>query len=492
MMIHDMIHSLIVFEINHGLIKPCDYNYINNQIHSLLDLIPCEDSKTRNITYPSEALDCILDYAYENGIITDNSIQTRDIFDSKIMDIFVSKPSEVVNEFNYRYNSSPKDATDWFYNYSQSSNYIRMDRIKKNIMYEYSSKYGKIGITINLSRPEKDPKRIAEELKIQSTSYPKCLLCVENEGFEGDFKRDARNQHRIIPINIDKQEYFFQYSPYIYYNEHTIILNKHHIPMVVDKSTVSNLLTLVDYFDGYFFGSNSSLPRVGGSILSHDHYQGGKHTFPIENAKVLTSYQHGDCIIETLYWPLTVIRIKGENRKCVETLVNKIFTSFVTYENSELGIIPFSSNEPHNTITPIVRKKNNVYEFDVVLRNNRVDDKYPLGIFHNHEEIWNIKKENIGLIEVMGLAILPGRLLSELKEVKKFYLKEPFAEDIIKKHQNIVDGLFDKKDSEIDRNINDLVGKIFIEGLEHCGVFKQTENGQKALNEFIKGCLFHD
>jgi len=368
----------------------------------------------------------------------------------------------------------------------QALNYIRMDRIAKNEAFVADSKYGKLDITINLSKPEKDPKSIAMQAKAKMTSYPKCVLCVENEGFSGNVQRDSRNQHRLLKFDVNGENYYFQYSPYIYYNEHAIIINETHKPMKIDQRTFENLLSLVDIFDGYFFGSNADLPIVGGSILSHDHYQGGNHVFPIERAEVFYEQQFNDYKIELINWPLSTIRLSSKNKEVVVNQAVHLLEVWKNYSNKELDIVDYTGDVRHHTITPITRKSGDEYIAYLVLRDNHTTDEFPLGVFHPHEEVWHIKKENIGLIEVMGLGILPGRLVVELDDVKSYVLNKqeklnyPAHQAWADELKNCYDG------SDIDRFIEAQVGLKFEKVLSYCGVFKMNKKEQETFISFVR------
>ncbi len=483
------IEDLIAHEINQNVIKKRDYVYVKNQLYHLLNLTVKEiQLKPREIKMPSDALNPLLDLLQANGTV-EKTVVARDLFDSKIMNIFASLPSTIESRFNrLKYPSSAK-ATTWLYRYASSLNYIRHDRIAKNISFEAPSLYGTLQITINLSKPEKDPRSIILQGSQKSTAYPKCVLCAENEGFPGNYSRDSRDQHRLIGVNLNKETWFFQYSPYSYYNEHAIVLSKDHRPMVINDKTFKNLLDLTDTFDDYFFGSNADLPIVGGSILSHDHYQGGKHVFPIQNAKISKTWHLDDMTIESLIWPLSTIRLISKDKNTLVKQATRLLSYWIGYQNEALDIMAYTDNTRHNTITPIARKHQDTYELDLILRNNRTTDAYPLGIFHPHEDRWHIKKENIGLIEAAGLAVLPARLLKELADLKQYILNgTPLSEDGLK-HKAWLDTVLKKHKAitatTIDDILNHEVGNVFEAVLKDCGVFKKDE----LLNQFIEGML---
>lgn len=486
--IENLIHLMWMKEV----IEKRDHHYVRNQLYHMLNLEIDELVPAPKIIYhPSEALEIILDALEKKGRL-DGSKVARDLFDAKIMNIFAKKPSDVEKTFDELYQTHPTHATKWYYQYAQSLNYIRMDRVLKNISFHTDTTFGKLDITINLSKPEKDPKSIILAGQVASTSYPKCLLCVENEGFSGNFQRDSRDQHRMISTKLQGEVYYFQYSPYIYYNEHAIVLSEVHRPMIINRKTFENLLLLCDQFEGYFFGSNADLPIVGGSILSHDHYQGGKHEFPIERAEILKEWEKDDLSYACLKWPLSTIRIKGQHIKSLVQAASDTLHAWKHYENERLNIFSHTGDTPHQTITPVARKKDGLYELDLILRNNYINEDYPLGLFHPHEDKWHIKKENIGLIEAMGLAILPARLKHELEDVKDYLLhgRDLFESSLMHQHwADQIKAKFDVKVETIDQLIQDEVGHIFEKVLTDCGVFKQDEEGMNAFIHFIEGEL---
>ena len=425
----------------------------------------------------------------------EDTVTERDLLDTNIMNCLMPRPSEVIAKFKKIYAESPEKATDYYYKLSIASNYIRKDRIDKNMVWKAATEYGDLDITVNLSKPEKDPKEIAKAKSYKSTSYPKCLLCKENEGFYGHINHPARQTHRIIPMNLGTQKYFMQYSPYTYYNEHCIIFNSEHVPMKINRKAFANLLNFVDILPHYFAGSNADLPIVGGSILSHDHYQGGRYTFAMEKASVEKTYSvkgYEDINVGRVKWPMSVIRINGENKERLVSLAEHILNLWREYSDESVEILCKTNDEPHNTITPIARKRNGKYELDLVLRNNRTSDEYPLGIFHPHNEVHHIKKENIGLIEVMGLAVLPARLKEELKLLEDALINripDISNDEKIAKHSDWYKYLLSKYYAITEDNayiiLQKEVGIKFLEVLNHAGVFKRNDKGMYAFDKFI-------
>lgn len=448
----------------------------------------------------------ILDYCVKEGI-TEDTVTQRDLMDARIMGLVMPPESVVVKEFKNRYLESPQLATEYLYTMSRNANYIQVDRINKNLYWKTQTDYGQIEITVNLSKPEKDPREIASAGKMKSSGYPKCLLCKENLGFAGNLNHPARQNIRIVPMTLNEEQWFLQYSPYLYYNEHCIVLCNEHRAMKMTRDSFKRLFDFVDQFPHYFIGSNADLPIVGGSILSHDHYQGGRHTFAMEKAKSEQFYSSEDfknVNISRVKWPMSVIRISGENKEDVVNAMDHIFEHWKTYSDVENEILAFSDETPHNTVTPIVRKnKDGLFEGDVVLRNNRTDSSHPLGIFHPRDELHHIKKENIGLIEVMGLAVLPKRLVSEMDEIKRFltgektYVKdEALQQDsMLYQHASWIDSLVkkhgvDNPNDNAQQILQDSVGSIFLEVLMDAGVFKRTPEGMEAFNRFMLQCGF--
>lgn len=490
------INRLINFALNKKLITADDVIYSTNMLLGTLNLNEFEVSEIQeNLETPTPILENILDYACENNLI-ENTTTERDLFDTKIMNCVMPRPSEVISKFNELYNSSPEKATKFYYNLSIASNYIRKDRIDKNIIWKAPTEYGDLDITINLSKPEKDPRDIAKAKLVKSSSYPKCLLCKENEGFYGTLNHPARQTHRIIPLDFGQEKkYFLQYSPYTYYNEHCIIFNDKHIPMKINKATFENLLTFTDILPHYFAGSNADLPIVGGSILSHDHYQGGHYTFAMETAPIEKTYSiknYNDVEVGRVKWPMSVVRLTSNNKAQLLDLADHILTSWRNYSDESVDILSHTGDEPHNTITPISRKRNGKYELDLVLRNNRTSDEHPLGIFHPHNEVHHIKKENIGLIEVMGLAVLPARLKEELNILKEKLIdnvSDISNDEMVSKHSDWYKYLLEKYCDISAENAEDIlkkeVGLKFSEVLNHAGVFKRDSQGLSAFDKFI-------
>ncbi|ONI39135.1 galactose-1-phosphate uridylyltransferase [Candidatus Epulonipiscium fishelsonii] len=487
-MCSNLIDNLInICHLNH-LLESIDEIYVRNQILALLNESEFTDPPIGNLSLNLyETLDRLCDIAVEKNIIDDN-LQSRDIFSSNIMNKFLDKPSVINNNFFELYVNSPKSATDWFYDLSKNSNYIKVNRIAKNKSYIVKSPYGNLEITINLSKPEKDPKQIALEKSAPANKYPACLLCVENEGYNGTIKLPDRANHRVIRTMLNNREWAIQYSPYLYYNEHCIVLSAEHVPMKVTKDTFKTLLDFTSFLPHYFVGSNADLPIVGGSILAHEHYQGGNYVFPMKNAEELFKFRletHKSIKGIVLNWPLSTIRLSSLNVYELTDACNLIFEAWKKYNNSECGILSHSDGTPHNTITPICRRKGQFYEMDLVLRNNRTTEEHPLGIFHPHKEVQHIKKENIGLIEVMGLAILPGRLLTELEDIKDYILEK--EDKVASYHKEWADELKHKYKSclDIDKFIIQELGNKFTTVLEHAGVFKLNEKGIDGFKHFI-------
>lgn len=488
------INQLIQFALDKEMITvdECDYS-----INLLLDLLKEDNFEYEEINehFPlvTPILEKILDKAVKKGLIEDN-ITSRDLFDTKIMNCIMPRPHTVIDSFNQKYKISPQLATDYYYRLSIASNYIRKSRTDKNIIWKKYVKYGNIEISINLSKPEKDPQEIAKAKLIKSSGYPKCLLCKENVGFKGDLNRAARQTHRIIPLQLMGDKYYLQYSPYVYYDEHCIVFNEEHKPMVINRRTFENLFSFLDMFPHYMIGSNADLPIVGGSILSHDHYQGGNYEFPIQGAEVLKTLKYDNypnTIIEIVKWPLSTIRLTSESKDELIELSDRVLNCWRNYSEPILDIIAFSDDTPHNTVTPIARMKGNRYQIDLVLRNNRTNDEYPDGIFHPHQESHHIKKENIGLIEVMGLAILPARLKDELKLLSGCLLQKLKIDDHpeLEKHRKWYDQLianFDFTEDNVDDILKEAVTVKFVNVLEDAGVFKMDDQGIDGLTSFVK------
>ena len=498
-MIQDSIRELVNYGVNTGLIEKEDVYYVVNKYLELLKVDEYEgDIATildENMHVDIEkTLADTLDYCATNGVLEENSIGYRDLLDTKIMEVLVPKPSEFIRRFNAEYAKSPVAASDFFYHFSKSTDYIRTYRVKKDMKWKVPSVYGDIDITINLSKPEKDPKAIAAAKTMKSSSYPKCLLCVENEGYAGHLNHPARGNHRIVPVEIAGDQWGFQYSPYVYYNEHCIVFNKKHIPMKIDEKVWGKLFDFVKMFPHYFLGSNADLPIVGGSILSHEHFQGGNYEFamakaPIEKTFVVEGYEDVECGI--VHWPLSVIRLRCTDTSRIESLATRILEKWRGYTDESAFIFAETDGEPHNTITPIARKKGDMFELDLALRNNITTDEHPLGVYHPHKELHHIKKENIGLIEVMGLAVLPSRLKDELHAVADAILAGESLRDNpeLEKHAEWVESFLPQYSDINKENVMDIVqaetGKVFVKVLEDAGVFKCTEEGRQAFDRFI-------
>jgi len=485
------LNKLLDYALNNKLIQPADYYYAANR---LIDLLKLTEFQKLDITTDYDfykVMDNILQYAYEQGIIESDTVLYKDLFDSAIMDCLMPRPSEVNQTFWSLYLNDPKEATDYFYNLSQKSNYIRVDRTSKNISWKTPTEYGELDITINVSKPEKDPRDIAKARNLPKTSYPKCVLCRENEGFSGNLNHPSRHNHRIINLKLNNENWFLQYSPYVYYNEHCIVLSEHHVPMKISTDTFKRLLDFVDLFPHYFIGSNADLPIVGGSILSHDHFQGGRYEFAMMKQgfkETFTVKDYPDVEAGIVNWPMSAIRLLSTNKVSIIKLSERILTLWKEYSDYEVDIYAYTDDTPHNTITPITRKVNNRYEMTLVLRNNRTTPEHPLGLFHPHSEHHHIKKENIGLIEVMGLAVLPGRLKDEIPLIKHALLTgEDFSSDSdMYKHQAWVESLRRKYDEITENNVDWIIkteiGEVFKDILAQCGVFKDT----KSFMRFIK------
>ena len=439
--------------------------------------------------------DILLDmckYAYENGIIEDDTISTMDLFDTKIMGLLTPAPSVVRKNFREIFNTSSKLATDYYYKFSKRTNYIRTDRIAKDEKWVTETEYGPIDITINLSKPEKDPRDIAKAGQAKKSGYPSCLLCMENEGYAGHFSHPARQNHRIIPISLDGEDYFLQYSPYVYYNEHCIIFNKQHTPMKIDKAVFKKILEFVKLFPHYTAGSNADLPIVGGSILSHDHFQGGGYVFAMAKApydRMFTLPGYEELNVGIVKWPMSVIRLQGKDIDRITEAADYILSAWRGYTDEEAFIFSETDGAPHNTITPIARMHEDLYELDLVLRNNITTDECPWGVYHPSADLHHIKKENIGLIEVMGLAVLPARLKKEMAELEEYILnkKDIRSNEILEKHAEWVDKWIDHyeiTEENIHAIVQDEISKVFVKVLECAGVYKRTEEGQRAFDRF--------
>ena len=493
MKIETYIDSLVAYAMNTGLAQPVDHQVLTNRLLDLLhreDYTPSDELLSEDL---EEILSGILDYACQQGLCEDN-ITARDIFDTRIMGALTPMPREVIRCFREKYAVSPQKATDWYYTFSCDTDYIRRYRIAKDLRWTYESEYGDLDITINLSKPEKDPKAIAAAKNAPQSGYPKCQLCKENEGYAGRLNHPARANHRIIPITIAGSEWYLQYSPYVYYNEHCIVFNGQHVPMKIDKAAFDKLLDFVTAFPHYFVGSNADLPIVGGSILSHEHFQGGHYTFAMEKAPVETPvYFAGfeDVQAGLVKWPMSVIRLDGEDPKRLSQLAEKILKAWRSYSDEKCGIVAFSGGEPHNTITPIARRRGSLYELDLVLRCNITTEEHPLGVFHPHADKHHIKKENIGLIEVMGLAVLPSRLKSELTDLAEKIVSgaDLRGDPIQSKHADWVEELKKRyifTEENAMATLMQETGRVFTQVLEDAGVYKRTPEGKDAFLRFVE------
>ena len=481
------INQLMEYGLKNNMISKEDVTYSVNLLLDLLKVDTFERVKTEEASI-YDILDDMLAYAVEKGLIDDNTTE-KDLFDTRIMNCIMPRPKEVVETFNALYEKDPKEATEYFYNLSINSNYIRKSRTDKNIKFTYNYKYGDIQITINLSKPEKDPKEIAKAKLVKSSGYPKCLLCKENVGYAGHMNHPARQTHRIIPMDLNGRSYFLQYSPYVYYNEHCIIFNGEHIPMVINRNSFENLLAFTEKFPHYMAGSNADLPIVGGSILTHDHYQGGRHHFPMEDAATLEERVIRGVKVELLHWPLSTVRLTADTKEAIIDLAEIILNKWIDYSDESCDIISHTDGTRHNTVTPIARRQGDLYQMDVVLRNNRTSDEHPLGIFHPHAEHHHIKKENIGLIEVMGLAVLPARLKTELEIIKKCLI----GQDSFEKHPELANHAewfkylqtLDVTEANVDKTVELEVTKKFVMVLEDAGVYKMNDEGINGFKRFV-------
>lgn len=494
-MIQDDIRQLIAYGKKTGLVPCEDEIYTTNRLLELFELDELEEpSKGQEEDELENILGRMLGYAYEKGILKENGVVYRDLFDTKIMSILMPRPSEVIKTFQTIYEESPRKATDFYYKFSCDSDYIRRYRIKRDMKWVAPTEYGDLDITINLSKPEKDPKAIAAAKSAKQSGYPKCLLCRENEGYAGRINHPARQNHRIIPVTIQGDTWGFQYSPYVYYNEHCIVFNGRHVPMKIDHDTFCKLFDFVKQFPHYFVGSNADLPIVGGSILSHDHFQGGHYEFamakaPVERSFVVKGFE--DVETGIVKWPMSVIRLSSENTERMIALADVILKKWRGYTDEEAFVFAETNGEPHNTITPIARKRGENYELDLVLRNNITTEEHPLGVYHPHAKLHHIKKENIGLIEVMGLAVLPARLKEEMGALKEAMLAgaDIRSDEVLNKHADWVDEFKGKYDRIDALNIDDIlqkeIGLVFMQVLEDAGVYKRTPDGQRAFDRFI-------
>jgi UDPglucose--hexose-1-phosphate uridylyltransferase len=499
MNVYTALEQLVQHAVALEMIQADDRIYARNQIMALLglfdfpDLLVQEQEKGQEIP---DLLDELVQFAVQKGLIED-LLDDKEMLSSKIMNVFMPKPSDVNKVFYEKWAVNPVKATEYFYELSRNSNYIQMKRISKNINYKANTTYGDLDITINLSKPEKDPKEIAREKERQtiSTNYPKCLLCIENEGYVGRIGHPARSNHRMIRLELTNEPWFLQYSPYVYYNEHCIVLSAEHRDMVINRGTFERLIEFVGKFPDYFVGSNADLPIVGGSILTHDHYQGGNYEFAMAKAGEEMNFSldsYPTVQAATIKWPMSVIRLRSNDKNMLVDACEYILENWKKYSDKNAEIIACTGDTRHNTITPIARMRKGQFEVDLVLRNNRTSDEHPLGIFHPHADVHHIKKENIGLIEVMGLAVLPARLKTELTEVENYLLEKTnriasyhiqWADELKVKYRNQLSG------TNVHEIVQKEVGGKFLRVLEDAGVFKRDEKGQKAFKKFILAAL---
>ena len=473
-----------------GLIQEEDKSYAFNRLLEVMELDSAEGEGS--VSAPlCDILEALCDDACRRGVIGDNIVE-RDLFDTKLMGVLTPFPHEVRRKFSELYAQSPESATAWYYQFSQDTNYIRRDRIQKDRKWTYDSKYGTLDVTINLSKPEKDPRAIAAAKLAPQTDYPKCQLCSENEGYAGRMNHPARQNHRLIPVTISGSQWYLQYSPYVYYNEHCIVLNRRHTPMKIDRACFCKLFDFVKQFPHYFVGSNADLPIVGGSILSHDHFQGGNYEFAMAKAPVEEPVEFagfGDVKAGIVRWPMSVIRLSCPDSDRIIQLADKILSAWRVYSDPSVSVYAETEGTPHNTITPIARKRGENFELDLVLRNNLTTEEHPLGLFHPHARLHHIKKENIGLIEVMGLAVLPSRLKTELAGLREAILDRADirGDEALAKHADWVDGLRERY-SFTRENTEDIlfreVGAVFEQVLEDAGVFKRDDRGRAAFLRF--------
>ena len=487
-----LISELVSYGMVNGLIAEDDKVYVINRLLELFEKKEFVWSE-ETVRPVHLILEDMMTRALELGIMEDDTVTTKDLFDTKIMGLITPMPSQIRARFKELYGENPKLATEYYYKLSQDTNYIRRDRIVKDEKWSTDTEYGQIDITINLSKPEKDPRDIAKAATQKKNDYPKCLLCEENEGYAGHLNHPARQNHRIIPVKLAGCDYFFQYSPYVYYNEHCIVFNKEHIPMKIDRDVFVKLLDFVRQFPHYVVGSNADLPIVGGSILSHDHFQGGSYQFAMAKAPYEYMFKikgYEDVTTGIVKWPMSVIRLQSESVERIVELSDYILNTWRNYTDEEVFIFHETNGEPHNTITPIARMNGNLYEMDLVLRNNITTEERPWGVYHPDEKLHHIKKENIGLIEVMGLAILPARLKKEMLLLEEAILtgKDIRAIDEIEKHADWVEewrGNYEITEENINQILKDEIANVFVEVLKCAGVYKRTEEGMRAFKRFV-------
>ena len=491
----EAISKLVSYALHTGLVEPCETTWAVNTVLDALRLDSFAGPEPRDEPVElSPVLEALLDDAHARGVLEEDSVVYRDLFDTELMGRLTPRPAQVIEKFRALCAQSPRAATDWYYQFSQDTNYIRRDRIARDVQWKAETEYGQLDITINLSKPEKDPKAIAAARNLPASAYPRCQLCAENEGYAGRVNHPARQNHRIIPIQINGAEWFLQYSPYVYYNEHCICLNSQHVPMRIDRACFAKLLDFVGQFPHYFVGSNADLPIVGGSILAHDHFQGGRYTFAMEKAPVETPFAFPgfeDVRAGIVKWPMSVVRLTAADPARLVDLAHRILASWRGYTDQAAVIYAETGGEPHNTITPIARRRGADYELDLVLRNNLTTEEFPLGLYHPHPELHHIKKENIGLIEVMGLAVLPARLKEELAAVAGALASgaDLRADPLTEKHAAWAEGFAPGYAITAD-NALDIVyretGLVFARVLEDAGVYKRTPEGQAAFLRFLR------
>ena len=504
-MIQEKIRELVNYGLLTGLVEPEDEVYTTNRLLELFELDDygepfgtcpafCKEERDRAVAALPKILEDMLDYAAKKGILKEDGVVYRDLMDTKIMGCLVGRPSEIIRRFWREYEKSPEAATDYFYRFSQDTDYIRRYRICRDEKWVAPTQYGDLDITINLSKPEKDPRAIAAAKLAKQGGYPKCLLCRENEGYAGRVNHPARQNHRIIPIEINQSRWGFQYSPYVYYNEHCIVFHFEHTPMKIERATFVKLFDFVKQFPHYMLGSNADLPIVGGSILSHDHFQGGRYEFPMAKAGVeKTFFVKGfeDVQAGIVKWPMSVIRLSGKDADRIIDLADVILKAWRGYTDESCFIFARTDGEPHNTITPIARKRGENFELDLVLRNNITTKEHPLGVFHPHANLHHIKKENIGLIEVMGLAVLPARLKGEMAALEEAILQgnDLRSDDTLAKHADWVEGFLPRYPEVNADNIHSIIrkeiGLVFMQVLEDAGVYKRTQQGREGFERFL-------
>lgn len=502
-MLFENIKKLVEYGVQTGLTPESERIYTTNLLLEMFGEDNYEDCPVEDTEIELESvLKELLDESVKRGIIED-SIGYRDLFDTKLMNCLLPRPAQVQETFAKKYEISPKEATEYYYKFSQDSDYIRRYRVKKDMKWKVDSPYGEIDITINLSKPEKDPKAIAAAKLAKQSGYPKCQLCMENVGYAGRTNHPARNNHRIIPVTINDSQWGFQYSPYVYYNEHCIVFNGQHIPMKIDRAAFRKLFDFIKQFPHYFLGSNADLPIVGGSILSHDHFQGGHYTFAMARAAIekhFTLKGFEDVEAGIVFWPMSVLRLRAKDADRLIELGDRVLQAWRAYTDEDAFVFAQTDGEPHNTITPIARKVQDMYELDLVLRNNITTDEFPLGVYHPHQELHHIKKENIGLIEVMGLAVLPSRLKTELAELGQYIIegRDIRSNGTLEKHGDWVEEFLPKYEEKgiavTSENVQDIlqeeVGHVFARVLEDAGVYKCDTKGREAFGKFLKSVGF--